>query len=229
MADRDREEGSSSRDRQKPPISYSTIRRLSRYHRVLEVAAEEEDITHISSRQLAERNGVTSAQVRKDLSSFGTFGKRGLGYPVRELRDEILRILGMDRQWPVVLVGTGNIGRAMIDYVEFRRRGFFIVAAFDVDPKKIGISYRGVPVFPMFRLPEVVETHEVGVGIVAVPALSAQRVCNQLAESGVQGLLNFAHTRLIVPPGIKVRTVDMSIEMETLAYMVKKGGILPLD
>jgi len=126
---RDRETGGRDRDQ----ISFSTIRRLSRYYRVLETAAEE-DLTHISSNQLAERNGVTSAQVRKDLSCFGSFGKRGLGYPVRELRDAILRILGMDHQWPVVLVGAGNIGRAMIEYVEFRRRGFFIGAAFDVDP-----------------------------------------------------------------------------------------------
>ena len=117
----------------------------------------------------------------------------------------------------------------MIDYVEFRRRGFFIVAAFDVDPRKLGISYKGVPVFPMFRLPEVMQTHEVEIGIVAVPALSAQRVCNQLAESGVKGILNFAHTRLIVPPGIRVRTVDMSIEMETLVYVVNKNGSFPLD
>ncbi len=209
-------------------ISYSTIRRLSRYYRVLESVAEEE-LTHISSDQLAQRNGVTSAQVRKDLSCFGTFGKRGLGYPVKELRNEILRILGMDHQWPVVLVGAGNIGRAMIDYVEFRRRGFFIVAGFDVDPKKIGITYKGVPIFPMFRLPGVMETHEVEIGIVAVPALAAQRVCNQLAESGVKGILNFAHTRLIVPSGIKVRTVDMSIEMETLVYVVKNDGSFPLD
>ena len=222
-----REEGAGGRERDQ--ISFSTIRRLSRYYRVLETVAEEEDLTHISSTQLAERNGVTSAQVRKDLSYFGTFGKRGLGYPVRELRDAILRILGMDHQWPIVLVGAGNIGRAMIDYVEFRRRGFFIVAAFDVDPKKIGISYKGVPIFPMFRLPEVVETHEVEIGIVAVPALSAQRVCNHLAESGITGILNFAHTRLIVPPGIKVRTVDMSIEMETLVYVVRKDASLPLD
>jgi redox-sensing transcriptional repressor len=222
------ERGEDTGGRERDQISFSTIRRLSRYYRVLETAAEE-DLTHISSNQLAERNGVTSAQVRKDLSYFGTFGKRGLGYPVRELRDEILRILGMDHQWPVVLVGAGNIGRAMIDYVEFRRRGFFIVAAFDVDPKKLGISYKGVPVFPMFRLPEVMKTHEVEIGIVAVPALSAQRVCNQLAESGVKGILNFAHTRLIVPPGIRVRTVDMSIEMETLVYVVNKNGSFPLD
>jgi redox-sensing transcriptional repressor len=223
-AGRERETGGRERDQ----ISFSTIRRLSRYYRVLEAAAEE-DLTHISSDQLAERNGVTSAQVRKDLSYFGTFGKRGLGYPVRDLRDAILRILGMDHQWPVVLVGAGNIGRAMIDYVEFRRRGFFIVAAFDVDPKKLGISYKGVPIFPMFRLPEVMETHEVEIGIIAVPALSAQRVCNQLAESGVKGILNFAHTRLIVPPGIRVRTVDMSIEMETLVYVVSRNGSFPLD
>ncbi|MFC1559047.1 redox-sensing transcriptional repressor Rex [Gemmatimonadota bacterium] len=217
-----------SSGRKRDQISYSTIRRLSRYYRVLESVAEEE-VTHISSDQLAQRNGVTSAQVRKDLSYFGTFGKRGLGYPVQELRNEILRILGMDHQWPVVLVGAGNIGRAMIDYVEFRRRGFFIVAGFDVDPKKIGITYKGVPIFPMFRLPGVMETHEVDIGIVAVPALAAQRVCNQLADSGVKGILNFAHTRLIVPPGIKVRTVDMSIEMETLVYVVKNDGSFPLD
>jgi redox-sensing transcriptional repressor len=221
--------GGGSGARERDPISYSTIRRLSRYHRVLEEAAEEEDLTHISSRELAERNSVTSAQVRKDLSLFGTFGKRGLGYPVRELRDAILRILGMDHQWPMVLVGAGNIGRAMIDYVEFRRRGFFIVAAFDVDPKKIGVSYRGVPVFPMFRLPDVVETHEVEIGIVAVPALSAQRACNCLVDSGAKGILNFAHARLSVPPGIKVRTVDMSIEMETLVYMVRKDSTFPFD
>ncbi|MFC1628356.1 redox-sensing transcriptional repressor Rex [Gemmatimonadota bacterium] len=221
-------QGERSSGRERDQISYSTIRRLSRYYRVLESVADEER-THISSDQLAQRNGVTSAQVRKDLSHFGTFGKRGLGYPVKELRNEILRILGMNHQWPVVLVGAGNIGRAMIDYVEFRRRGFFIVAGFDVDPKKIGIAYKGVPIFPMFRLPGVMETHEIDIGIVAVPALAAQRVCNQLAESGVKGILNFAHTRLIVPPGIKVRTVDMSIEMETLVYVVKNDGSFPLD
>lgn len=204
-------------------ISDSSVRRLSRYYRTLQAAAAS-DQAHISSRELAEQNGVTSAQVRKDLSTFGNFGRRGLGYPVEHLRVELARILGLDRRWNVVLAGVGNIGTALLRYPEFRRQGFHIVAAFDVDHRKTGTVREGVPVFEMARLRQEVRRLNAQIGIVAVPADQAQRVCDQMIEAGVRAILNFAPVTLDVPEGATVRNEDMAVELETLSHHLSRSS-----
>lgn len=204
-------------------ISGSSVRRLSRYYRTL-ARVQKQGISHISSQELAERNGVTSAQVRKDLSTFGTFGKRGLGYPVDSLKDAIAGILGLDRQWPVILVGVGNIGQALLRYGQFRRQGFHIVAGFDVAPDKIGTSIDGVPIYRMERLPDLVAEEEVEIGILSVPAPDAQEVCERMVEAGIRAILNFAPITLETPEEVTVRYEDMAIELETLSYALTRGG-----
>jgi len=205
-------------------ISGSSVRRLSRYYRTLD-RVQKQGMSHISSQELAERNGVTSAQVRKDLSTFGTFGKRGLGYPVDSLKDAIAGILGLDRQWPVILVGVGNIGQALLRYGQFRRQGFHIVAGFDVAPDKIGTSIDGVPIYRMERLPDLVAEKEVEIGILSVPAPDAQAVCERMGEAGILAILNCAPITLETPEGVTVRYEDMSIELETLSYALTRGGL----
>ncbi len=203
-------------------ISESLVKRLSRYHRTLESVAGL-GVTYIASRELAEYNWVTSAQVRKDLSSFGNFGKRGMGYPVEGLKQELEQILGLDRRWSVVLVGVGNIGRALLAFGEFRHRGFDIVACFDIDPKKIGHGLRGIPIHHFDDLPDLVKQHGAEIGIIAVPTVSAQEVCNRLLDAGIRAILNFAPVRLEVPDGVTVRYEDMSIELETLSFALTSG------
>ena len=195
-------------------ISEPTVRRLSHYYRVLEeVAAEGKRM--ISSHLLAEREGITSAQVRKDLSSFGSFGRRGLGYHVEHLRQEIRTLLGLDRRWKVCVVGAGHIGSALLGYRGFADQGFDIVAAFDADAERVGRTIDGLVVQPMTQL-----TPRAGfeIGVIATPAAAAQVVADALVAAGVHGILNFAPRKLRVPDAVTVRTVDMTMEFESLSY-----------
>lgn len=178
----------------------------------------------VSSQEMAERSGTTSAQVRKDLSLFGSFGKRGRGYDVGQLRSTLEEILGLGRLWRVALVGVGKIGGALLGYEDLERRGFEIVAAFDTDPEKIGRTVFGVEVDALERLEEVVEERGVEMAIVATPPEAAQRVGDRLVESGVRGLLNFAPVRLEVPSGVAVRSMDVALEMEGLSFALSYGG-----
>ncbi len=204
-----------------PRISDSTVRRLSKYYRTLMSAAARQR-ENISSRELAEQNGVTSAQVRKDLSACGNFGRRGLGYPVEHLRDALARVLGLDRHWAVVLVGVGNIGTALLRYPEFRRQGFHIVAAFDVDQRKTGIDREGVPILDIGELDAEVRRREAKIGIVAVPADQAQTVCDQMVTAGLRAILNFAPVTLDVPAHVTVRNEDMAVELESLSHVLSR-------
>ena len=195
-------------------ISEPTVRRLSNYYRVLEeVAAEGKRM--ISSHLLAEREGVTSAQVRKDLSSFGSFGRRGLGYHVEHLRDEIRALLGLDRRWKACLVGAGHIGSALAGYRGFLDQGFDIAAVFDADPARVGKPLEGLTVRHVSQL-----SAEDGfeIGVIATPARAAQEVADSLVAAGVHGILNFAPRKLRVPAGVTLRTVDMTMEFESLSY-----------
>jgi redox-sensing transcriptional repressor len=203
-------------------VSESSIQRLSRYYRTLESAAEI-GIKHISSSELASSNKVTSAQVRKDLSTFGTFGRRGLGYSVEELKMGIADILGLNRRYNVVLVGIGNIGRALLDFGEFRRRGFDIVAGFDIDPKKVGSKRKGVDIYHEDDFQEIVKKLDVDIGIIAVPAANAQDVCDAIIKSGIRAILTFAPIRLHVPENVAVRYEDMTIELESLSFALANG------
>lgn len=206
-----------------PRISDSTVRRLSVYLRLLrELTEEGREI--VSSRELAERSGTTSAQVRKDLSLFGSFGKRGRGYTVAELEASLRRILGLGRRWQVGLVGVGKIGSALLGYEDLTRRGFDIVAAFDNDPDKVGTTVFGVDVTALAELEPVVRERDVEMAIVATPPEAAQEVTDRLVEAGVSGLLNFAPVKLDTPDGMAVRSMDVALEMEGLSFALSFDG-----
>ena len=199
-----------------PRISESTVRRLSHYYRVLE-EVQAEGKRMISSHRLAEREGITSAQVRKDLSYFGSFGRRGLGYNVEHLRGEIRSILGLDRRWRVLLVGAGHIGSALLAYRGFAAQGFDIVAVYDRDPSRIGQRNAGLVVQDIADLPGA-GTHGAEIGVIATPIKAAQEVADSLVAAGVRGILNFAPRKLFVPAHVALRTVDMTMEFESLSF-----------
>jgi redox-sensing transcriptional repressor len=209
-------------------IPRPTVKRLSLYLRELELKAERGEQT-ISSKQLGEALGLTDAQVRKDLACFGQFGHPGVGYRVSELITQLRKILGTDRRWNAALVGAGNIGRALIPYARFRRKGFEIVAIFDRDPAIVGSELAGHRVRPMDDLSHLVAERDIKIGIVAVPATEAQSVADQLIEAGVPGILNFAPIRLEVRDAVSVVSVDFSLSLEQLAFQISLGLTGSLD
>lgn len=200
-----------------PKVSDSTIRRLSHYLRILE-AMDLRGGGTVSSDHLAEAAGTTAAQVRKDLSLFGSFGKRGLGYQVSDLAARVRDILGLGREWRVALVGAGRIGSALFEYRDFRRRGFHIVAVVDSDPAKIGARWGEVEVEDVSTLESVVEREGVEVVILTVPAPAAQDIVDRAVGAGVRGILNFAPVQLRTPPGVFVHDVNMVMELEALSF-----------
>jgi redox-sensing transcriptional repressor len=197
-------------------VSASTVERLSMYlHLLWEVAAD--GTTTISSVELAQRCGTSAAQVRKDLSFFGTFGKRGRGYDVAELIKALRGIMGLERRWRVALVGAGKIGAALLAYQDFARQGFDIVAVFDVDPKKIGTKWHDRVIQSDDELESTLRG-AIDIAIVAVPAEAAQAVVKRITGAGVRAILNFAPTKLNVPDTVAVKTVNMAMELEGLSY-----------
>ncbi len=206
-------------------ISDSTISRLSTYYRTLSRLIEQ-NVETVSSDEIAEINNITSAQVRKDLSFFGSFGKRGLGYNTKDLREEIAKILGLKKQWNVALVGVGNIGRALIDYAEFKKQGFIIKALFDNDPKKVNTEVGGLKIYDIENSCNIVKKEKIEIAIIAVPAKHAQAVVDTLVQCGVKAFLNFAPVTIKVPSDVIVKNENMSIELEALSYFLtqnKKG------
>lgn len=203
-------------------ISDSTVRRLSLYLRMLR-DLQAQAVELVSSRELAERTGATSAQVRKDLSLFGSFGKRGRGYGVADLTATLEDILGLSRTWRVGLVGVGKIGAALLGYRDLARRGFEVVAAFDVEPGKIGREVFGVRVAPLSDLARVVREKGVEIAIVATPPEAAADVARRLAAAGVGAILNFAPTEIQRVGDVPVRTVDVVLELEGLSYLLSGG------
>lgn len=201
----------------KKRISESTIRRLSLYLRALSVLDKEGTRT-ISSKELARREKLTPAQVRKDLSFFGSFGTRGLGYPVRELRVQIASILGIDRVWKVALFGVGNIGSALVSYKEFARQGFQIVKLFDNDQRKIGSNHKGIIISDSRNMVREMKEAGVEIAVVAVPATVAQYIVDDIVAAGIKAILNFAPVNLRVPDDVYLRTENMSIELEYLSF-----------
>lgn len=198
-------------------VAESTIRRLSLYLRLLE-EFEAQGIATVSSEALAGRGGTTSAQVRKDLSFFGSFGKRGLGYPVPELVTELRAILGLDRRYRVALIGAGKIGSALVQYRGFRQRGFDIVAIFDVDPAKIGRQWNGLVVQDVAQLEAALTDARIDMAVLVTPAEVAQALADRLVVLGVKAILNFAPIQLSVPDDVVVKTVNLALELETLSY-----------
>jgi len=198
-------------------IPEKTITRLSIYLRCLE-ELEAVNTTSVSSKQLAERFGLNSAQVRKDLAYFGQFGVRGLGYYIAELKHNLERILGLKQNWEVALIGVGNLGSALIAYKGFQARGFQISLAFDSDQAKVGHQIDGVVVMDVAKLVPTLRKRKVKIAVLAVPAAVAQSVADLLVDSGVTAILNFAPTQLAVPERVKVQNVDLSVLLKTLSY-----------
>ncbi|MFH1699315.1 MAG: redox-sensing transcriptional repressor Rex [Candidatus Zixiibacteriota bacterium] len=203
-------------------ISESTIRRLSLYYRALSLL-EKENYETISSKELARREKLTPAQVRKDLSFFGSFGTRGLGYPVTELKKRVAKILGINRIWNVAMVGVGNIGSALVSYKEFHRQGFRIKLVFDNDQRKIGSNHKGLIVSDIKDMPRLLREHNIEMVILAVPAIVAQYLVDEVVEAGIKAILNFAPINLNVPDDVFLRNENMSMELEYLSFIISNN------
>jgi len=198
-------------------VAESTVRRLSLYLRFLE-EFEGQGVATVSSGSLASRGGTTSAQVRKDLSFFGSFGKRGLGYPVPDLADRLREILGLKRRYLVAMIGAGKIGSALVQYRGFQERGFDIVAIFDADATKIGRHWNGLTVQDISTLERELQRRPVDMAVLVTPSDAAQPVTDRLVALGVRSILNFAPVQLVVPDDVVVKTVNLALELETLSY-----------
>jgi len=198
-------------------IADATVGRLSRYYRTLK-QLETASVATVSSEELAKRNNVTSAQVRKDFSFFGAFGKRGLGYHVRDLKQNIAHILGLDQEWHLVLVGVGNIGRALLNFRQFQEQNFYFSLLLDSDPRKIGSRFNALEVKNLDHLEDEVKKAHVDMAVLAVPVEAAQKVADSLVKVGIKGILNFAPIALHVPPDVTVRNENMVIEIEHLSF-----------
>ncbi|MDH6121328.1 redox-sensing transcriptional repressor Rex [Kitasatospora sp. GAS204B] len=210
-------------------IPEATVARLPLYLRAL-TALSERSVPTVSSEELAAAAGVNSAKLRKDFSYLGSYGTRGVGYDVEYLVYQISRELGLTQDWPVVIVGIGNLGHALANYGGFASRGFRVAALLDADPAVVGSSAAGLPVRHMDELESIVESQQVSIGVITTPPGAAQQVCDRLVEAGVTSILNFAPTVLTVPDGVDVRKVDLSIELQILAFHEqRKAGEEPED
>jgi len=204
------------------PIPPATVERLPLYLRCLEDLAPDRE--QISSRDLAALAHVTAAKVRKDLACLGTYGVRGKGYAVQRLRFEIRFALGLTREWGVVVVGAGNLGRALAGYAGFPGSGFAVVGLFDADPGVVGTPVGGLTVEPVDRLPDVAGDEGAAIGVIATPASSAQEAADRLVAAGICSILNFAPTLISVPEGVEVRPVDLSSELRVLSFHLHRSA-----
>jgi redox-sensing transcriptional repressor len=200
-------------------IPNPAVRRLSLYLRQLEAFKRSGRAT-ISSKQLGESLNLTDAQVRKDLAYFGTFGHPGIGYRVEDLIGRVRHILGTDKTWNVLLVGAGNLGRALLAYRGFDAKGFKLAAVFDNDPAKVGKKLGTFTIQPLAELQATIQSKSIRLAILAVPADHAQEVADQLIEAGVRGLLNFAPVSLTVPQDVALNAVDLAVSLEQLSFQV---------
>jgi redox-sensing transcriptional repressor len=205
-------------------IPEATVARLPIYLRALTGLADRGTAT-CSSEELAGAAGVNSAKLRKDLSYLGSYGTRGVGYDVEYLRYQIAREIGVTQDWPVVIVGIGNLGHALANYSGFSSRGFRIVALLDADPERQGEDVSGLGIRAFDEIESLVAEHDVAIGVIATPAVAAQSVCDRLVAAGVTSILNFAPAVLSVPDGVDVRKVDLSIELQILAYHEQRKAL----
>lgn len=204
-------------------IAESTVRRLSLYLSFLE-DIEARGVPTTSSDDLAKLGGTTSAQVRKDLSFFGSFGKRGLGYSVPELSARLRQILGLERQWRVCIIGAGKIGAALARYAGFAERGFIVSGVYDSDPSKIGTSWGSVTVRDEAELEHDIVANKYQIAVLAVPADAAQKLVDRLVKAGIKGILSFAPAQLAVPDDVALRAVNMAMELEGLTFALTNKG-----
>jgi redox-sensing transcriptional repressor len=211
--------------RTKRRIPEATVARLPVYLRcLLEVAG---DTSTISSERLAELAGVNAAKVRKDLSYLGSYGTRGVGYDVQYLLFQMSRELGLNQDWPVVIVGIGNLGHALANYAGFTERGFPVAALVDADRSKVGQRVGESTIRHVDELPTLVADHAVAIGIIATPAHAAQDVADRLVGAGVTSILNFAPVVITVPDGISLRKVDLAVELQILSFYQQRRSVAP--
>lgn len=206
---------------EKNVISKATIDRLPLYFRTLRLS-KEEGMEIISSEELGQRLGITPEQIRKDLASFGQFGKKGVGYYIQELISNIGKILGLDYNWHIAVIGVGHLGWALAHYRNFDSLGFKLVAMFDVDPNKIGQCIKGIEVSNLDRLKEVMAEHTIHIGIIAVPEMYAQEVADKLVAAGVRGIWNFAPRKIKVPDAVRVINEDLSVGLSSLSFYLAR-------
>ncbi len=202
-------------------IPDATVSRLPMYHRSL-LSLTARGVLLVSSEELAEASGVSSAKLRKDLSFLGSYGTRGVGYDVEFLLYQIARALGLTQVWPVVIVGIGNLGNALAGYPGFASRGFSVVGLFDTDPNRVGetvtVAGKEIVVTDISKLPQVVLSSGASIGVIATPETSAQEVCDLMVRNGITSILNFAPVLIEVPAGVDVRRVDLATELQILAF-----------
>jgi redox-sensing transcriptional repressor len=206
-----------------PRLSRASVGRFSLYLRHLEGLVRD-GITKVSSGQLGEALGITDAQVRKDLAWLGSLGHPGIGYIAEELIAAIRRLLGVDRPWLAALIGVGNLGRALLGYRGFEQRGFRLVALFDTDAAKVGTSIDNLTIHAIDAIPQVVAATRAELGLLAVPSEAAQPVADALVGAGIRGLLNFAPVMLRVPPEVRLVSVDLTVQLEQLAFLVQTSS-----
>jgi redox-sensing transcriptional repressor len=210
-------------------IPDATVARLPVYLRALN-ALTEQGVATCSSNELAERAGVNPAKLRKDLSYLGSYGTRGVGYDVEYLRYQIAREMGQTQDWDVVIVGVGNLGSALSAYQGFSTRGIRVAALVDADPARVGVVVSGITVSPLADLTALVADRQISIGVIATPGAAAQDVADRLVEAGITSILNFAPALVQVPDGVDVRKVDLSIELQILAYHEqRKAGTDKVD
>lgn len=205
-------------------ISVSVIKRLPRYYRYLGDLLDNE-ITRISSKDLSIKMNVTASQIRQDLNNFGSFGQQGYGYNVESLYKEIGRILGLDKSYNMIIIGAGNIGQALLNYASFERRGFNFVGIFDINPKLIGITMRGIAIQDVDKLADFLKDNHVDIAALTLPKSNAAEIGNILAKAGVKGIWNFSHMDLDIEGDIKIENVHLTDSLMTLSYKLNEDKI----
>lgn len=209
-------------------ISRAVISRLPRYYRYLGELSEE-GVERISSKELSERMKVTASQIRQDLNNFGGFGQQGYGYNVRYLYNEIAKILGIDRQHNIIIIGAGHLGQAIANYANFERRGFLIQAMFDVDPNLFGKTVRGARVYSLDSLEKFISENDIQIAALTIPKARVMEVADRLVKSGIKAIWNFAHTDLTVPDDVIVENVHLSESLMRLSYRVSNMDAIPFE
>ncbi|SFB44817.1 redox-sensing transcriptional repressor Rex [Clostridium frigidicarnis] len=205
----------------KKNISMAVIKRLPKYHRYLSELLKN-DVDRISSKELSEKIGFTASQIRQDLNCFGDFGQQGYGYNVRELYRQISNILGLTKEYDIVIIGAGNIGQAIANYNRFEKLGFVLKGIFDANPKLIGMKIRDIEIQDIDNLEGFLSQNSIDLGVICVPRVNAQKICTSLVNNNVKGIWNFAPVDLVVPEDVTIENVHLSESLLTLAYLLNE-------
>lgn len=205
-------------------ISLAVIKRLPRYYRYLGDLLEN-DITRISSKNLSKRMNITASQIRQDLSNFGCFGQQGYGYNVKSLYEEIKKILGLNKTYNLIIIGAGNIGQALVNYTNFQKRGFNFIGIFDINPRLIGMTIKGIEIYDIDKLQSFIASNDVDIAVLTLPKNNAVEVSNIIINSGIKGIWNFSHVDLKTPPDVVVENVHLTSSIMMLSYKLNSNVI----